>query len=86
MTAETTPRRGRASPPLEVSDTGTGIPPDVLERIFDPFFTTKEEGSGLGLATVHRIVEGNGGHVSVESAVGHGTRVRVLLPIAEPGR
>jgi two-component system sensor histidine kinase PilS (NtrC family) len=71
---------------LEVSDTGTGIPPDVLERIFDPFFTTKEEGSGLGLATVHRIAEGNGGHVSVESAVGHGTRVRVLLPIAEPGR
>lgn len=68
---------------LEVSDTGTGIPPDVLERIFDPFFTTKEEGSGLGLATVHRIAEGNGGHVSVESAVGHGTRVRVLLPIAE---
>lgn len=71
---------------VEVSDTGTGIPPDVLERIFDPFFTTKEDGSGLGLATVHRIAEGNGGHVSVESAVGHGTRVRVLLPIAEPGR
>lgn len=71
---------------LEVSDSGTGIPPDVLERIFDPFFTTKEEGSGLGLATVHRIAEGNGGHVSVESAVGHGTRVRVLLPIAESAR
>lgn len=67
---------------IRVRDTGTGIPEAVLERIFDPFFTTKEEGSGLGLATVHRIVEGNGGHVSVESAVGRGTCVRLLLPIA----
>jgi two-component system sensor histidine kinase PilS (NtrC family) len=71
---------------IEVSDTGTGIAPEVLERIFDPFFTTKEEGSGLGLATVHRIVEGNGGHVSVESAVGRGTRFRVFLPVAEGAR
>jgi two-component system sensor histidine kinase PilS (NtrC family) len=71
---------------IAVSDTGTGIPEAVLERIFDPFFTTKEEGSGLGLATVHRIVEGNGGHVSVESAVGRGTCFRVLLPIAENPR
>lgn len=71
---------------IRVSDDGTGIPEAVLERIFDPFFTTKEEGSGLGLATVHRIVEGNGGHVSVESAVGRGTRVRVLLPTAEGAR
>ena len=71
---------------IRVSDTGTGIPEAVLERIFDPFFTTKEGGSGLGLATVHRIVEGNGGHVSVESAVGRGTCFRVLLPIAENPR
>jgi two-component system sensor histidine kinase PilS (NtrC family) len=71
---------------IRVSDTGTGIPEAVLERIFDPFFTTKEGGSGLGLATVHRIVEGNGGHVSVESAVGRGTCFRVLLPIAENTR
>jgi two-component system sensor histidine kinase PilS (NtrC family) len=71
---------------IVVSDEGTGIPEAVLERIFDPFFTTKEEGSGLGLATVHRIVEGNGGHVSVESAVGRGTRVRVLLPMTEGRR
>ena len=71
---------------IRVTDTGTGIPEAVLERIFDPFFTTKEEGSGLGLATVHRIVEGNGGHVSVESAVGRGTCVRVRLPIAENAR
>ncbi len=71
---------------IRVADTGSGIARDVLERIFDPFFTTKEEGSGLGLATVHRIVEGNGGHVSVESAVGRGTRFRVLLPVAEAPR
>jgi two-component system sensor histidine kinase PilS (NtrC family) len=71
---------------IRVADTGTGIPEDVLERIFDPFFTTKKEGTGLGLATVHRIVEGNGGHVKVESAVGRGTRFCVLLPAAERQR
>jgi two-component system sensor histidine kinase PilS (NtrC family) len=68
---------------IRVADTGAGIPEDVLERIFDPFFTTKKEGTGLGLATVHRIVEGNGGHVKVESAVGRGTRFCVLLPSVE---
>jgi two-component system sensor histidine kinase PilS (NtrC family) len=71
---------------IRVADTGTGIAEDVLERIFDPFFTTKKEGSGLGLATVHRIVEGNGGHVKLESAVGRGTRFSVLLPAAERAR
>ncbi len=71
---------------IRVADSGTGIAEDVLERIFDPFFTTKKEGSGLGLATVHRIVEGNGGHVKVESAVGRGTRFSVLLPAAERTR
>jgi two-component system sensor histidine kinase PilS (NtrC family) len=83
-------RSGSAEAPpwveIRVADTGTGIAEDVLERIFDPFFTTKKEGSGLGLATVHRIVEGNGGHVKVESAVGRGTRFCVLLPAAEQER
>ena len=83
-------RNGNAEGPpwveIRVADTGTGIAEDVLERIFDPFFTTKKEGSGLGLATVHRIVEGNGGHVKVESAVGRGTRFCVLLPAAERAR
>jgi signal transduction histidine kinase len=83
-------RNGDAEGPqwveIQVADTGTGIAEDVLERIFDPFFTTKKEGSGLGLATVHRIVEGNGGHVRVESAVGSGTRFCVLLPAAERAR
>jgi two-component system sensor histidine kinase PilS (NtrC family) len=68
---------------IEVADTGSGIPEEVLDRIFDPFFTTKKDGSGLGLATVHRIVEGHGGHLTVESAVGRGTTFRIRLPRAE---
>jgi two-component system sensor histidine kinase PilS (NtrC family) len=67
---------------IEVADTGTGIPEDVLDRIFDPFFTTKKDGTGLGLATVHRVVEASGGHLSVESAVGRGTTFRIRLPEA----
>jgi signal transduction histidine kinase len=66
-----------------VADTGVGIPPEVMERIFDPFFTTKADGSGLGLATVHRIVEANGGSLCVESHVGEGTVLRVRLPRPE---
>ncbi len=66
---------------LRVEDTGTGIPPDHLDRIFDPFFTTKEKGTGLGLALVYRIVEAHGGHIQVESGRG-GTRFQVGLPMA----
>ena len=66
-----------------VADTGVGIAPEVMERIFDPFFTTKPDGSGLGLATVHRIVEANGGSLCVESHVGEGTVLRVRLPRTE---
>jgi two-component system cell cycle sensor histidine kinase/response regulator CckA len=67
---------------VTVSDTGTGIPPDVLPHIFDPFFTTKapEQGTGLGLAQVHGIVEQHGGHVNVKSQVGHGTTFALYLP------
>jgi PAS domain S-box-containing protein len=71
---------------VEVSDTGPGIPDDVLRRIFDPFFTTKPvgEGTGLGLAICHAIVKALGGDISVDSVVGAGTRVRVALPAAAP--
>jgi len=70
---------------LEVSDTGTGIPPGILERIWDPFFTTKGEGkgTGLGLATVRGIAANHGGFVRVESTVGQGTKFQVFLPAAD---
>jgi PAS domain S-box-containing protein len=67
---------------ISVSDTGCGIPPDVLKRVFEPFFTTKEsgKGSGLGLAMVHSLAEQAGGVATIESTVGRGTTVRILLP------
>lgn len=69
---------------LEVTDTGTGMPPDVAERAFDPFFTTKprDEGSGLGLAAVHGVVASTGGTVRIETALGAGTSVVVRFPAA----
>jgi CheY-like chemotaxis protein len=67
---------------LSVTDTGRGIPPEIIDRIFEPFFTTKDRahGSGLGLATLHGIVRQNRGQVAVESQVGRGTCFRVYLP------
>jgi two-component system sensor histidine kinase AtoS len=67
---------------IAIADTGVGIPPEVLERVFEPFFTTKRAGSGLGLPTVHRIVENHGGSLALESRTGAGTTVRVRLPAA----
>jgi two-component system sensor kinase len=67
---------------VKVADTGTGIPPEILDRIFDPFFTTKEigKGTGLGLSTVLGIVKGHGGFLHVSSEVGRGTQFSVYLP------
>jgi len=67
---------------LTVSDTGTGIAPEVLERMFEPFFTTKAvgRGSGMGLATVHGIVHEHCGHILVERGEPRGSRFRILLP------
>jgi two-component system sensor histidine kinase PilS (NtrC family) len=64
---------------LRVSDSGPGIPPEIREKMFDPFFTTKPNGSGLGLAVVHRAIDAHRGLVFVDSNAG-GTRFTVVLP------
>lgn len=70
---------------LSVSDTGSGIAPDILSRIFDPYFSTKSsgEGTGLGLSIVHGIVTGYNGFITVRSILSEGTSVNIYLPINE---
>ncbi len=66
---------------VTISDSGSGIPPEEMEKIFDYYYTTKEKGVGLGLPIAHRIIEAHGGQLKIESRVGVGTKVTVTLPV-----
>jgi two-component system NtrC family sensor kinase len=81
ITLSTAPHDGGVL--VEITDTGTGIAPDHLDRIFDPFFTTKKvgAGTGLGLSTSFNIVRRHGGTMRVESVLGRGTTFRIQLPL-----
>jgi len=70
---------------VTISDSGSGIPPDQTDKIFDYYYTTKEKGVGLGLPIAHRIIEAHGGQLKIESQVGSGTKVTVMLPVWKSG-
>jgi len=67
---------------LEIADSGSGIAAEILPNLCEPFFTTRPEGTGLGLAIAKRYVEETGGRLDIASRIGHGTTVRIWLPIA----
>ncbi len=85
-TLEISVRRRDGHAVLTVTDNGTGMTQDVLERAFEPFFTTKEtgKGSGLGLSMVYSLANQAGGSVNIDSALGKGTKVTLLLPLIDP--
>ncbi|MCU0772376.1 MAG: ATP-binding protein [Verrucomicrobia bacterium] len=68
---------------VSVEDTGGGISQEQISRVFEPFYTTKKKGSGLGLMIVRRIVRAHGGRIEIDSRIGHGTSIRVWLPLHE---
>jgi PAS domain S-box-containing protein len=72
---------------ITISDTGVGIPAEIIDKIYEPFFTTKEygKGTGLGLSTAVGIIKGHGGFINVYSELGKGTQFRIYLPAVGPG-
>jgi len=77
-------RPGQRFVEIAVADDGPGIPEEIRARVFDPLFTTKEEGFGFGLATVLGVVRNHEGALLLDTAVSRGTRLRLLLPLADP--
>jgi signal transduction histidine kinase len=86
VTVKTWPGEDGNSVKVSVSDTGEGIPAEILPRIFDPFFTTKPDGKGvgLGLAVSYGIVQAHGGEIEAKSRVGEGTVFTMMLPLLPP--
>jgi signal transduction histidine kinase len=76
---ETHPLKNRVD--VVISDSGSGIPAEQMEKIFNYYYTTKEKGVGLGLPIAHRIIEAHGGQLKMESKVGVGTKVTISLPV-----
>jgi signal transduction histidine kinase len=70
-----------------ISDTGSGIPEQILPLVFEPFFSTKPagKGTGLGLSVARRIIHDHGGEISIESIDGEGTSIRIQIPLYEEG-
>src|SRR5512133_1694020 len=83
LTIDTSLLAGGQGVEIAITDSGPGIPPEVMARVFDPFFTTKVKGTGLGLSVVYGIVERHGGRIDVQSRVGEGTTFTLRLPAAE---
>ena len=80
LTVTTSAVEGGRSVAVEIADTGTGIPADVLPKVFDPFFTTKVKGTGLGLSVAYGLVSRHQGRIDVQTQPGKGTRMTVFLP------
>ena len=88
LTISTSVRRADNAPgmcEIRFCDSGEGMDAETMTRIFEPFYTTKPDGTGLGLAITRKIVEGHGGTLQIESAVGQGTSVTVRLPLLQSG-
>jgi len=66
---------------IKISDTGSGIPEEIIDKIFEPLFSTKKEGLGLGLSLAKKVIEEHGGKIEISSKVGHGSEVRIYLPV-----